>query len=555
MLLNADNKPNYVLEYWEKIQAGKIIVCKKIKQVYRQLVADMQTSDRYDFDIGRANRPIEFAETFCKNSKGKYAGQLIQLELWEKAFIAAAFGFVSKTTGRRRFRKVVLIVARKNGKSTLAACVALYMLTKDNEIGAECYSLATKRDQAKLIWQEAKNMVKQSPELQKRLRLTVSEIAYDKHFAFFKPLSSDSNTLDGLNPSFVVEDELHTITDKNLVDVMEDGMVSRENAMFLITTTAGSIRESVYDDEYDYCEKVIDHQIDDDSILPIIYELDKRKEWTERKNWIKANPALGTIKDLDELSKKVEKAKNKPNELPNLLCKHFNIRETSEFAWLTFEQLNNPAVFDVQKKGFTYAIAGVDLSSTTDLTSVVVILRKRDDPTVYVLPMFWLPEELLEKRVREDKIPYDAWHKQGLLRLCEGNRINNDDIRQFFSELRSKFGIYLLFCGFDPWGSVNWVKDMKSEFGDKSMIEVRQGAKTMSEPMKVLAADLEKKTINYNDNNILKWCLSNVKLQVDTNDNIRPVKQRQTRRIDGAVALIIAYVVYLEKMQDYLNMV
>ncbi|WP_426940722.1 terminase large subunit (plasmid) [Bacillus mycoides] len=553
---------NPILEYWYKIESGEEIVSNKVRRVYKKLVDDLNNPNiEWEYNAKRANHAIEFIENFCKHSKGKLGGKPFLLELWQKAMTAALFGFVHKLDGVRKYREFMLIVARKNGKSAWGSAVALYMMVADGEAGPEIVSAATKKDQAKIIWSEAKRMVKKSPVLSKRIRTLVAEMISDFNDGSFKPLSSDSNTLDGLNVHCSLIDELHAIEDKNLYDVIVDGMTAREQPISIITTTAGTVREGIFDIKYEEAERIINGYDDpegykDERVLPIIYELDKREEWIDPKCWKKANPGLGTIKNEDQLRSKVEKAKANPMLVKNLLTKDFNIRETSTEAWLTFEQLNNTSKYKVTELKPSYGIGGCDLSSTTDLTAAKVIFMLPDGPHIYVLQMYWLPEDLLEQRSKEDDIPYDLWHEQGLLRTTPGNSVHYKFVTEWFLEIRDEFGIYIPWIGYDRWSANYWVEEMEGYFGKEAMVPVAQGKQTLSSPMKLLGADLESKLVNYNNNPIDKWCLSNTAIDIDKNLNIQPNKTKnQRRRIDGTAALLNAYVVLQEKRNDYLNMI
>lgn len=553
---------NPIIEYYSLIESGKEIVSEKVRRIYKKLVSDIGDNESvYEYDSKKANHAIEFIENFCKHSKGKWGGKPIVLEVWQKAFIAAAFGFVHGIDGTRKYREVLLVVARKNGKSTVGSGIGLYLQIADGEPGSEVYAVATKKDQAKLVWLESKRMVKKSPALLKRIKPLVSEMVSEWNDSTFKPLGSDSETLDGLNVHGAMMDEIHAWKDKNLYDVIVDGTSSREQPMIFMITTAGTVRESVYDMKYEEAEMLLNGLDDpdgykDDRFLPIIYELDKREEWTDPSKWAKANPGLGTIKKVDQLETKVNKAKANSLLVKNLLTKDFNIRETSTEAWLTFEQLNNPDTFDIEKLKPSYGIGGCDLSSTTDLTAAKVIFMVPEDPHIYVKQMYWLPEDLLEQRSKEDKIPYNLWHEQGILRTTPGNSVHYKFVTKWFLEIRDEYGIYLPWIGYDKWSANYWVEDMQGYFGKEAMIPIAQGKQTLSSPMKLLGADLESKLINYNNHTIDKWCLSNTAIDVDKNLNIQPNKTKnQRRRIDGTAALLNAYVVLQEKRNDYLNMI
>ena len=554
---------NPVLEYWEKIKTGQVTVCRKTRLWYKYLARciDHPTKEMH-YDAKRGNHILEFAESFCCVSSGKGAGKPVVLELWEKAHLAAVFGFVDDA-GNRVCRESILIVGKKNGKSLLAPVVGLYMLLADGEKGPQVYSAATKRDQAKIIWTESTRMVKKSPALLKRAKCRVGDISSEEYNnGTFKPLASDSDSLDGLNIHCALLDEIHQWkAGKALYDILADGVSARTQPLIYVTSTAGTIREDIYDQKYDESERIINGLYDpagykDIHVFPFIYELDERKEWTDERAWYKANPNLGVTKKLSYLKSKVAKALSDATQVKNLVCKEFNIRETSSEAWLTFEQLDNQAKFDIKALKPRYGIAGCDLSSTTDLTCATIIFRVPGDDHIYVLQMYWLPEDLLEKRVREDKIPYDLWESQGLLRTCPGNKVHYKYIVQWFSEVQNEMDIYLYKGGYDSWSASYFVEDMENTFGKNVMEPVIQGKKTLSAPMKSLGADLEKKLIVYNNNPILKWCLGNTSVDVDKNDNIQPCKGNVgTRRIDGLASLLDAYVAYENNLEDYLSVI
>lgn len=553
---------NPILEYWEKIQSGEEVVSEKVRRTYQKVVADLaDNSSEYYYSPKRANHVIEFTENYCKHSKGKEGGKPVILELWEKALLATVFGFID-ITGCRKYREAVLIVGKKNGKSLIASAVGLYLLVGDNEPGPEVYAVATKRDQSKIIWGEAKRMVKKSPALRKRIKPLVAELNSDFNDGVFKPLASDSDTLDGLNVHGVLMDEVHQWKQgKALYDIMADGTTAREQPLVFITSTAGNIREDIYDQKYEEAERVINGYFDengykDEHFIAFIYELDSRKEWTDPKCWRKANPGLGTIKSLEQLTAKVKKAQANPALVKNLVCKEFNIRETSSEAWLSFEQLNNTDTFDLAELRPRYGIGGADLSSTTDLTAAAVIFMVPGDNHIYTLGMYWLAEELVEQRVREDKIPYDIWIEQGLVRTCPGNKVHAKYVTEWFKEVQNDLDIYIPWVGYDSWSATYWVEEMRGIFGKESMVPVIQGKKTLSSPMQQLGADLESKLINYNNNPVTKWCLANTAIEEDKNGNIQPVKtSKRTKRIDGTAALLDAYVVLQDRLDEYQSLI
>ncbi|WP_370768662.1 terminase large subunit [[Ruminococcus] torques] len=552
---------NPILEYWEEIEKGNINVGDKIRRTYKKVVKDIKYPGEYFYSPKRGNHILEFAENFCRHSKGKCGGKRVKLELWEKAHLATVFGFID-IEGNRKYRESILIVGKKNGKSLLASIVGLYMLTADGEMGPEVYAVATKKDQSKIIWLESKRMVRKSPALSKRVRSLVAELDTDFNDGVFKPLASDSDTLDGLNIHCVLMDEIHQWKQgKALYDIMADGVSAREQPLVYITSTAGTIREDIYDQKYDEAEMVINGYDDpegykDEHLIAFIYEIDNRKEWTDESCWEKANPGLGTIKNKQTLKDKVEKAKKNPLLVKNLLCKEFNIRETSSEAWLTFEQANNTETFSVEDLKPRYGVGGVDLSSTTDLTAAKVLFKIPESEKIYTLSMYWIPEDLVEKRITEDKIPYDIWIEKGYVRTCKGNKISYKDVKAWFVEIQEKYDIYINMIGYDSWSAAYFVEDMQEYFGKAAMIPIIQGKKTLSQPMKNLGADLENNLIVYNNNSVDKWCLCNTAVDIDRNDNIQPIKtSKPRRRIDGTAALLDAYVVLQNNYNEYMSLI
>jgi phage terminase large subunit-like protein len=562
----------YIEQYYQWLLKNPDKANHKVLTVYGKLVHDIynpkqitfyneiteeEETHTYVLNIKKGNRPIEYIEKFCRHSKGKWSGKPVELELFQKAYIQALYGFVDKDTGLRKYKKGIFFVGRKNGKSTLASGLGSYGLTSDGEGGAEIYSVATKKDQSKIVWDETVRMIKKSPALRKRLRCLVGGIFYDKKESYFKALASDSNSLDGLNSHLVLGDEIHAWKDKNLIDVMYDSMSAREQPLFLEFSTMGTVRESVFDNEYEYAENIIygyeglEGGIVDETVLPIIYELDNKDEWHDEVKWFKANPGLGTIKSIKDLRDKVNRAKNNPKELSNLLCKDFNIRMSSEEKWLNLNIINNIETYNMEFLRDTYAVGGVDLSSTTDLTCATLIIIKQGKK--YVIQHYFIPMANLEAKIKDDKIPYDIWEERGLVTLCDGAKVNYSDVTKWFIMMNQVFQISTLWVGYDPWNSQYWVEEML-EVGFE-MIEIRQGAKTMSGPMKELEGDLIEKNVIYNNNPITKWCLTNTAVKRDENDNIRPIKGKQQRaRIDGTVSLIIAYCVLILKINDYMTM-
>lgn len=540
---------NYIKEYLDKINSGEIIVGKKIKKIYTRLNEESEDNSLpFYFDEKKGERPIQFIETFCKQAEGEI-GKPIELELFQKAYIQALFGFLNRDTNKRRFNETMFLVGRKNGKTTMLSAIALYMMIADGEGSAECYSVATKKDQASKAFKSACAMRSQSPEIRAIVNKRRTDMYMPSTFSSFEPLSSDSDTLDGLNAHLVIIDELHAIKDRNLYEVMKQSTSSRKQPLVVMITTAGTVRENIFDDIYNYANNVLEGTIKNDAFLPVLYELDKTEEWQDIKCWAKANPGIGTIKQYKYLTEQVQRAKDDFSSRKGVLCKDFNVRSNTEEKWLNFDIANNEETFDIEELRGSYGIGGADLSSTTDLTCATILIVKNHKK--YILQQYFIPREKLEEKTKEDNVPYDIWEQRGLLTACEGARVNYSDVTSWFKKMHNEYDISAYWVGYDPWGSQYWLQEMQ-EAGFE-MIKVIQGARTMSNPMKELEADLKEKNINYNNNPILKWCLLNTAIEIDKNENIRPIKGKKSKqRIDGTVSLIDAYCVLFDKMQDYL---
>lgn len=534
-------QPNYITQYNDAIKDGRAIVSQRVAKEYAKLVDEIdRPTGPYIFDPKKATRPIEFIERFCRHSKGEWAGHPFKLELFQKAYISALFGFINRDTGLRKYRESLFMVARKNGKSSMLAGIALYMMLADGEGGAEVYSVASKRDQAAIVFNETLNMVRQSPDLSQNIRKRKTDLYFDTTMSKFQPLGKNSNTLDGLNSHLVIIDELHSIRDRNLYEVMKQSQAARRQPLLIMITTAGTVRECIFDDMYDYACNVVDGNITDDTFLPIIYELDKKAEWQDPTAWPKANPGLGTIKKVDDLKAKVKRAKANPVDLSGVLVKDFNIRENASCAWLRFEDIVNESTFDIERFKGCYAIGGADLSITTDLTCATLLFMDGAG-MMYVRQMFWLPAAAFSDRVQKDKIPYDKWRERGLVRLCEGNTINYSDVTAWFVEMNKEYGIRPVWIYYDRYSARYWVDEMKG-YGF-NMVQCIQGAKTLSLPMQRMGADLQAKKINYDNNPITRWCLSNTGVTTDRNGNILPIKSQQPKmKIDGTASMLDAYV-------------
>lgn len=548
---------NYINAYLEEIESGRIKTSRRVYAVYKRLQKQQQSPPKgfaFYFDEEAGERPIEFIEKFCKQSQG-IIGEPLELQLFQKAFIQALFGWKRKANGFRRFRETLFLVARKNGKSTLLSAIALYMLIADDEGAAEIYSVATKKDQAKKVLTEAINMINQSPELRALLKKRRNDIYFPLTASKFEALASDSNTLDGLNSHAVIIDELHAIRDRNLYEVMKQSITARRQPLVIMITTAGTVRACIFDDMYEYACKVADGEEIDETFLPILYELDNRQEWTDESCWEKANPGLDTIKNRETLREAVERAKKNPADEAGVLCKDFNHRENESSAWLSFDDIFNAATFDMQDVFDTYAVGGCDLSATTDLTCASLLIRKKGDPTVYVLQQYFLPQRKLDLLDEKDtkEAPYKLWEKRGLVTVNPGSRVDFSLVTAWFVEMREKYKIDTFKVGYDRALAGYWVEEMRANGFD--MESVAQGPFTWAQPMREMGAAFTDKLVNYNANPVLVWCMTNTAVKKTGLNNIQPIKITEKRRIDGAVSLLNAWVVYVKYSEDYAYLV
>jgi len=457
-------------------------------------------------------------------------------------------------TGLRRFNEVLLVVARKNGKTTFIAGIDLaeFFLSSG---GVDIVCASNTNDQASILFEEINNMREQSRPLrnEKRSKKNIFYIYSPKNKNKIKKLSAQSRNKDGYNIEVGCIDEVHEMTDSKVYDAIKQSQSTKNEPLIFIITTEGTTVDGFLDNKLDYCRKMIKGEIKDIRILPWLYTQDSVDEvFEDPLSWQKSNPSLGKIKLVSYLEDIMNKAKNDLSTRVTMLCKDFNVKQLDSGSWLNFADLNNETTYDLDYLRDSYAIGGVDLSSTTDLTVALLLVIK--DEKKYVIPHFFMPSDVLAQRVAEDNVPYDIWHRRGLITLTDGNQNDFSLVTKWFIKMIQTYQIRPLWIGFDPWNSQYWIKEM--EDAGFTMEKVRQGIYSLSEPMKQLEADLKNKLVIYNNNPILKWCLSNTQAKVDINGNIQPSKlNSKLRRIDGTVALIIAYAVLNRYKTDYENMI
>lgn len=547
---------NWVKAYYKKIEAGEILTCTETRNIYKRMTEEMDDESlSFYFSEAKGEHAITFIETFCRHYEGEHAGEVVRLELWQKAFVQNIFGWMEKGTNYRRFREYALEVPRKHGKSFLSGCIAVYMLVADGEPGAQVYSAANKLDQAKIVYNVAKAIVEQSPELAALVRSTREGLSFGMTRSIMKPLPNESKSLDGLNIHFACIDEIHESRDRNLYDVLKQGCKARRQPIIGCITTSGFFREGLYDALHEYWTNVANGVVKDDRIFPVIYKLDDEDEWTNEAMWYKANPGLGTIKSLQQLRDDVERAKNDESYRPTLLVKDFNIKQNQVESWLPFGSIVNETVVDQEYLDKSYAIGGCDLSATVDLTCATLLIRKPNDDNVYVLQQYFLPQSKLDKveGSSAQEAPYRIWAENGWLTVCDGTQVNYSDVTQWFVRMVKDHNIRPLWICYDRALAGYWVEEMESYGFD--MEKVAQGPYTWSQPMKEMGAAFERHQVIYQNNPMLRWCLANTakkSLNRDGIETIQPVKIQQHRRIDGMVSLLNAWVGYVKHFEEYM---
>lgn len=543
--------------YCTDLLDGRIPACRRMKQVAQRLLEALLSPGEFHFDPEIAQRHITFIQTFCKTPTGK-VGTPLNLQLFQRARMEAVFGFVDDND-LRQYNEVLVIEGRKNGKTTETAAIEWDLLVNDGEGAPQIYNVATKLDQAKLGYQAAVKMRHMSPLLAKHTRKRTADLYFPLNMGFIKAIASNTSSMDGLDVHGAVIDELAAIKNRDIYDLIKQGMGARSQPLLFTITTNGFIRGGIFDAQYQYACDILDGKADNPRFLPFIYELDSPDEWDDPACWEKANPGLGTIKSAAYLAEMVQKAKDDPSFKPTVMVKDFNLPQTTESAWLRWEELNNERICDIR---FDYCIGGFDAADTTDLNAAKAVCMRPDDPNLYVRSMYWIPEAVLKaqeksgNRRERDNVPYSLWVQQGYMRTCPGNKCEKRIFLEWFKELRDTEDLYVLYIGYDPWHiDDTLLREFRAEFGPESMIPVRQGPFTLSEPMKNLRADFQAHRVIYDNNPVDKWCLANTEAKTDVNGNVQPVKSLDARRrIDGTVALLCAYTVLQDKKDLYINL-
>lgn len=449
--------------------------------------------------------------------------------------------------------------------SSWGAAIELYCLVADGEGSPQIYNAATSKGQASLAYGAVWRMVRQSPKLSKYLRKgTVTEraengIICDGNMGYVIPLSKQSDHLDGLDVHMCLFDEMAAAEDRSIFDLIRQGTGAREQPLMLAITTQGFVRDNLWDHEREYAVKWLEGKIEDDRILPALFELDDRSEIWDENMWPKANPGLGTIKKVEYLRTQVVKAKNDPSYMPTLLTKDFNLPANQASAWLDFPSAVNTETFTFDPSVFRYCILGFDAADTLDLNAATALFMKPGDNHLYRMSMYWIAEEQVKinsnSQRGRDGVPYQEWADRGLIRIVPGNNVDRRVFIDWVQEL-ADMGLYTRYIGLDPWGFKPYLPDLRMLVGDSNVEEVRQGAMTLSLPMKQLRAEMRDHRIINNHNPIDEWCNLNVSARIDSNENVTPVKKSgATTRIDGFMALLDAYITFLRHEADYKMMI
>ena len=490
------------------------------------------------FDEGKAKRTVDFINCL-KHTKGKWRGQPFELLPWQEAIIRDVFGTV-KENGYRQYNTAYVEIPKKNGKSELAAGVALYMTCGDNEWGAEVYGCASDRQQASIVFDVAVDMVEQCPALKKRIKpvMSVKRLVYKPTNSFYQVLSAEAYTKHGLNVHAVIFDELHSQPNRELFDVMTKGSGdARTQPLFFLITTAGTDRHSVCFEQHQKAEDILQGRKTDPTFYPVIYGASDDADWSSEDVWRKANPSLGHTIDIEKVRNAYLSAKDNPAEENIFRQLRLNQWVKQSTRWMQMEKWD-ACGFPVDEREVLgrECYGGLDLSSSIDITAFVLVFPPRNDTEKYILlPYFWIPEENMRLRVRRDHVPYDVWEKQGFLHTTEGNVIHYGFIENFIDDLGKKFHIKEI--AFDRWGAVQMVQNLEGL--GFTVVPFGQGFKDMSPPTKRLMELVLEKNIAHGGHPVLRWMMDNIFVRTDPAGNIKPDKEKSTEKIDGAVATIM----------------
>lgn len=491
------------------------------------------------YDEARADYAVAFIEALC-HTKGTWAGKPFELIDWQEQIIRDLFGVI-KPNGYRQFNSAYIEIPKKMGKSELAAAVALLLCCGDGEERAEVYGCAADRQQASIVFEVAADMVRMCPALSKRVKILASQkrMIFEPTNSVYQVLSAEAYSKHGFNIHGVVFDELHTQPNRKLYDVMVRGSGdARMQPLFFLITTAGTDTNSICYEVHQKAKDILEGRKHDPTFYPVIYGADRDDDWTDPKTWMKANPSLGITVGIDKVEAACKSAQENPAEENSFRQLRLNQWVKQAVRWMPMDKWN-ACSFPVDEKALEgrACYGGLDLSSTTDLTSFVLVFPPEDEGGKYeVLPYYWIPEDTLDLRVRRDHVPYDVWERQGYIQTTEGNVVHYGFIEKFIEELGTRFNIREI--AFDRWGAVQMVQNLE-DMGF-TVVPFGQGYKDMSPPTKELFKLTLEQKIAHGGHPVLAWNVDNVTVKTDPAGNIKADKEKSTEKIDGAIATIMA---------------
>lgn len=497
-----------------------------------------KAKDSY-YDKEYADFAVAFIESLC-HTKGTWAGKPFELMDWQKQIIRDLFSIL-KPNGYRQFNTAYIEIPKKNGKSELAAAVALLLTCGDGEQRAEVYGAAADRQQASIVFDVAADMVRMCPALNKRVKILASQkrLIYEPTNSFYQVLSAEAYSKHGFNVHGVVFDELHSQPNRKLYDVLTKGSGdARMQPLFFLITTAGTDTHSICYEVHQKAQDIIDGRKIDPTFYPVIYGADDTEDWTSPKVWKKCNPSLGETIGIDKVKTACESAKQNPGEENSFRQLRLNQWVKQAVRWMPMDKWDKCA-FEVREDDLIGRVCygGLDLSSTTDITAFVLVFPPLDEEDKYIiLPYFWIPEDTLDLRVKRDHVPYDVWERQGYLQTTEGNVVHYGFIEKFIEQLGKRYNIREI--AFDRWGAVQMVQNLEGM--GFTVVPFGQGFKDMSPPTKELMKLTLEQKIAHGGHPVLRWNMDNIFIRTDPAGNIKADKEKSTEKIDGAVATIMA---------------
>jgi phage terminase large subunit-like protein len=534
-LVRKTKVENPALTYISDVLLDCIVVGRLARLAVKRHEEDLRTgkSRGLRFDESAAQRILDFFRCL-RHSKGEWAGQPFELSPWQAFILWVVFGWKRKD-GTRRFRLAYNEVARKNGKSTLGAAVGMYLFAADGEQGAEVYTAATKRDQARIVHSEAISMVKSSVGLSRFIGVFKDNLSLIRTRSKYEPLGADADTLDGLNVHGAIIDELHAHKSRALWDVLGTATGSRRQPLIFAITTAGYDRQSICWEQHDYATKVLEGIIQDDSFFGFIAALDEEDDWTDPAVWPKANPNLGVSVKLDGLEEQCAKAREVPAAQNTFRRLRLNQWTEQYDRWIDVAIWDEGATaIDIEQLRGRQCFGGLDLSSTTDLSAFALLFPPEGDGERWqVICRFWLPSDNVRRRVDRDRVPYDQWIGAGFIESTEGNVIDYGVLRKRIGEDAERYDIREI--AFDRWNATQLCTQLQDD--GLTMVPFGQGFSSMSAPTKGLEKLIVGRQLAHGGNPVLRWMVSNVAVKQDPAGNLKPDKSKSTERIDGVVAM------------------